>query len=105
MTGPQLVRPSLFCSRVRPTGSGATRSSSAMRNGQRYSFHSLTTVMSENATRVGHDIGMTMRQSSFIGPVPSSLAASMISPGRDRNWLRMRKVPKATPASGMMMPW
>ncbi len=76
-----------------------------MRNGQRYSFHSLTTVMSANATSVGHDIGMTTRQSSFIGPAPSRRAASMISPGRLRNWLRMRKVPKATPASGMMMPW
>lgn len=105
MTGPQSVMPSLFCNWVRPTGRVPVRWSSDMRNGHRYSFHSLTTVMMENAMRVGHDIGMTTLRSSFIGPAPSMRAASMISLGIDRNWLRMRNVPNATPASGRMMPW
>ena len=59
MTGPQLVRPSLFCRRVNPTGSVATEASSAIRNGHRYSFHSLTRVIVAKATIVGIDSGST----------------------------------------------
>src|SRR5699024_12680346 len=75
-TGPQLVSPSLSCSCVRPIGSGATLSVSDIRNGHRYWFHSLTTVISVKAIRVGQDIGSTTRNRVRKKPVPSSSAAS-----------------------------
>lgn len=97
ITGPQFVTPSACCRNVRPIGSGATDSSSDIRNGHRYSFHSLTTVMTPTATMVGRDIGNTTRSSSCHHRAPSIRAASMISAGSDRKWLRIKKVPNATP--------